>query len=398
MILLLSCIPIIFLYERSTRMMKFEFPHLTGQYTVGSTELHIIDDTRKEPNNPTSQRELMVSVWYPTEISDKKASAPYFKDDIEAVKTSLKKKGFPEKDISSIDTVYTHAIPNAAPLHQHMAFPVILFSHGYLGAEPSMYTAFCEELASQGYIVASIAHTYYATVVKFPDGRCISPSAEKYEQQTEPTKAEQELWIADIQCVLDYLTDYNADPTALFFNLLDMNRVGIVGHSMGGSAAFQLCIQDSRVKAGISLDGFPFGENVNVYDLKKPFMFILAQNSIDNLYLSNEELAEKAGMDLKLIEHMRKNFEKIDEESRKNYEAIKQSKAITMTTIPGIQHGGFSDFLILKELPLYKNNKKFFDLETITGNVDGITTLKFINKLMVNFFNKQLTIKKARNI
>ena len=44
------------------------FPAPTGCYGVGTTELHLIDTKRKEPNNPNSPRELMLHIWYPTNI------------------------------------------------------------------------------------------------------------------------------------------------------------------------------------------------------------------------------------------------------------------------------------------------------------------------------------------
>ncbi len=52
------------------------------------------------------------------------------------------------------------------------AHPVILFSHGYTGAFTD-YTFIFEDLASRGYVVASVDHTYEATAVEFPDGRFV---------------------------------------------------------------------------------------------------------------------------------------------------------------------------------------------------------------------------------
>src|SRR5205085_11064719 len=48
--------------------------------------------------------------------------------------------------------------------------PVIVASHGYTGTLTD-YTFIFEELASRGYVIASVAHTYETTAVALPDGR-----------------------------------------------------------------------------------------------------------------------------------------------------------------------------------------------------------------------------------
>src|SRR6202049_5293986 len=70
-------------------------------------------------------------------------------------------------------------------------------------------------------------------------------------------------WPADIAFVLDQLERLNvSDPTGKFTGRLDMTRVGVFGHSFGGAKDAQFCSQDSRCKAGIDVDGRPFGSVV----------------------------------------------------------------------------------------------------------------------------------------
>ena len=59
---------------------------------------------------------------------------------------------------------------------------------------------------------------------------------------------------------------------------LNMNKIGIAGHSLGGATAAQLCHDDDRCKAGIDIDGMPFG-NVIQQGLHQPFFFILSDHS-----------------------------------------------------------------------------------------------------------------------
>jgi predicted dienelactone hydrolase len=57
-----------------------------------------------------------------------------------------------------------------------------------------------------------------------------------------------------------------------------MTRVGVFGHSFGGATAAQFCHEDSRCKAGIDMDGQPFGSVIQA-GLHQPFMFLMADHS-----------------------------------------------------------------------------------------------------------------------
>ena len=54
---------------------------------------------------------------------------------------------------------------------------------------------------------------------------------------------------------------------------LDLTRLGVFGHSFGGTTAAQVCQMDARCKAGIDIDGDLFGSVVQT-GLKKPFLVI----------------------------------------------------------------------------------------------------------------------------
>jgi pimeloyl-ACP methyl ester carboxylesterase len=56
-----------------------------------------------------------------------------------------------------------------------------------------------------------------------------------------------------------------------------MTRVGVFGHSFGGATALQFCHDDPRCKAGIDVDGQPFG-NVIQDGLRQPFMILLSDH------------------------------------------------------------------------------------------------------------------------
>jgi pimeloyl-ACP methyl ester carboxylesterase len=82
----------------------------------------------------------------------------------------------------------------------------------------------------------------------------------------------------------------NSDTTARFTGRLDLMRVGVFGHSFGGAAAAQFCHDDSRCKAGIDLDGAPFGSVIQE-GLHQPFLFVLS----DQIHSSDAETRQVLG-------------------------------------------------------------------------------------------------------
>ncbi|MEO1403337.1 MAG: hypothetical protein AAFV72_19100, partial [Cyanobacteria bacterium J06635_1] len=124
-----------------------------------------------------------------------------------------------------------------------------------------------EELASQGYVVVSINHSYDSAVNIFPDGQVayhtsIFAEAENDDDFFELQIKNVDARAKDIQFVLDELGKFNAgdDPTGLFAGKLDLDRVGVLGASTGGATAAELLARDPRFKAGVNLDGTLRGE------------------------------------------------------------------------------------------------------------------------------------------
>ena len=170
-------------------------------------------------------------------------------------------------------------IPHA---EQEQQYPLILFSHGLGGTYNGMtYTALCKNIASQGYVVASVSHTYGCKPVQFLDGT--QPSylfpyrAVHFSQGKHMFDIETDMWVADMICALNECMRYNVCDNDPLYNVIDVSRVGIVGHSLGGSTAIQVCRRDSRVLAAIDLDGPLYGTDAQV-SFDKPIMFIFGSS------------------------------------------------------------------------------------------------------------------------
>ncbi|MCX5922697.1 MAG: hypothetical protein NTX86_05225 [Candidatus Dependentiae bacterium] len=271
-----------------------QLPKSTGQFLVGTTTYHWIDTKRKETLGDHPNRELMVQVWYPAQTTGKKSD--YMSPTLRAYIArnadypySLFEFGYTTKQ------VLTNSFEDVPVSDAKSHYPVVIFSHGF-GAPRYLYTSLLEDLASRGYIVVAPSHTYASDPVEFPDGR-ITQAADVFRKNTgafkrnEETRAEaialSKVWIGDIQFVADMLEQINhQDSKGLLTGKLDMQHLGLFGHSFGGFVTEQLCRMDKRFKAGVDIDGDLIG-----YELEQgfdtPFMCVYVAAGMP----SKEELA-----------------------------------------------------------------------------------------------------------
>jgi predicted dienelactone hydrolase len=187
---------------------------------------------------------------------------------------------FLNRDLSR---VRTHSIRDAEVSPQRHSYPVILIRAG-LAKLTTDYTSLAEDLASHGYVVMGFDAPYRTIVVVLPDGRVITRARQNdadlvggLEQEQLANKLVQ-AWSADMGFALDQLEGLNAsDPSGRFLGRLDMQRIGVFGHSLGGATALQFCHDDSRCKAGIDVDGAPLGSVIGE-GVTQPFMFLMSNH------------------------------------------------------------------------------------------------------------------------
>jgi dienelactone hydrolase len=161
---------------------------------------------------------------------------------------------------------------------------VVLMRAGLSGLVTG-YTSLAEDLASHGYVVVGFDAPHRSSVVVFPDGRVIERAPQSNLDALDGPEQERralelvKAWSADIGFALDQLERLNeSDPSGKFRGRLDLQRVGVFGHSLGGATALQFCHDDGRCKAGIDVDGAPLG-NVIAEGVTQPFMFLLSDHS-----------------------------------------------------------------------------------------------------------------------
>lgn len=210
----------------------------TGEYQIKREDCFYTDTSRIETYaDDGSYRELPVSFWYPVEYQETQSC------------------------------------------------PLAVFSHGSFGKKDSNETLY-RELASHGYVVCSIDHTYQCFSTKLSNGKTIRLSGEfmgEIAADSPQDKPEQSLphfekWMnirtGDINFVLDTVIEMVSKESSELpvYDLVDISRICVMGHSLGGSAALGVGRQRDGIAAVISLEA-PFLCDIQGVDPDGNFIF-----------------------------------------------------------------------------------------------------------------------------
>ncbi|MBA3953707.1 hypothetical protein H0X48_00100 [Candidatus Dependentiae bacterium] len=340
-----------------------KLPAPTGRFAVSSTLYHFVDHARKEMHisKKTGQRELMVRAWYPTDTHTDGiiATQKYLNDVVPVMqKQFTQKTSLPGWLLKPFIAVKTHTQLQSSVTTEKKVFPVIIFSHGFR-APIELYTAYIEELASHGYVVFGINHTYATYTTAFPDGRIVYFNQQHTLDTTPASDHELEVWVADIHFVLEKIKELKSTDT-VFKDRLDLENCGFMGHSFGGVTALAAAQVESACKAFVNLDGPLSLYKHRKQGSSKPFLFMVQEYARSNNTADTKEKIHK------LIEfcHASKAYGRIIE-------------------IQGAGHQAFGDFVFLK-YPL----AKLFGFDVGTRGSYAINAC--IRKEIVTFFNNHL--------
>ncbi|WP_030562619.1 alpha/beta hydrolase family protein [Streptomyces aureocirculatus] len=266
-------------------------PAPTGPHAVGTFSTRLVDASRPDPwVSSRPHRELMVSVWYPARATGGHRLAPYMAAGAAARWGAAERHGIPSGAVDWAG-MRTHA-REGAPLKRAVArsghggrLPVLVYSAG-AGDPRTWGTSLAEEMASRGYVVVTVDHTYESPGVQFPDGsvtddKPVRDALAQAGPEGMPQLLEKVLTVrvADDKFVLDRLTSL---PHGLG-EAVDTRRVGMFGQSAGGIATAETMYEDKRVRAGLNMDGTleyngePNGTNlmpVARHGLDRPFVLM----------------------------------------------------------------------------------------------------------------------------
>jgi dienelactone hydrolase len=343
-------------------------PTPTGPFAVGRTTYVWSDPAHLDPlaPHPGTTRELLVWIWYPaaprqpSQALDDYLPAPW-RTALERQSSALLTQ-FLTRDLSR---VRAHSIRDAEVSPQQHSYPVVFIRAG-LAALTTDYTTLAEDLASHGYMVVGFDAPYRSFVVVFPDGRVIARAPQNNADLLGGSQQEQlanklaQAWSADMGFALDQLERLNtSDPSGRFLGRLDIQRVGVFGHSLGGATALQFCHDDSRCKAGIDVDGAPLG-SVVADGVTQPFMFLLSDHKGES-DAGEPEAIRQAGANIHSI-----------------YDRLPNDRRL-MIMIRGAGHYGFSDDGAMLKSPLVMRVLRTVGVVRLDGRRQVALTAHYIS-------------------
>jgi pimeloyl-ACP methyl ester carboxylesterase len=304
-----------------------QLPEPTGAFSVGTATFVIVDDTREEvyglpePDPEAEQppapegddrevaappRRIVVQVWYPAQPSEDATPLPW-NPDLDVVGPALSERlGFPGFFLSHTGDVLSSSLPGAVPLEGE--FPLVLSSHGWSGFRTINLNQI-ESLASQGFVVVAPDHTHGSIAVRFPDDGTVvylderalpsneqapEETGEAAEQTTGQEPAEDavddeayqeaaellvETFAGDLGVIIDRLEEGTASTFGVIADHVDLDHIGVFGHSTGGGAAARLCLEDDRCDAVLGMDAWvePIPDGIVAREFQVPSLFIRSE-------------------------------------------------------------------------------------------------------------------------
>lgn len=267
------------------------------------------------------------------------------------------------------------------------SFPLIIFSHGAFGYYQSNVSTYME-LASNGYIVMSLDHPYHSFFTHDTEGKLLTVDPNFIQEVmriNEEGISEEEIlekshkWLAirtaDMNFVLDsvevaksegissevWFIQSEESEIVKVLSMTDSDRIGLMGHSLGGAASVSVGREREGIDAVIDLDGTMLGEELSYEN--GVYQFYDEAYPVPLLSIDNEEHYEEGIMvgDLYV-----------------NTVVVKNAVDSRHTYFVGSGHMNFTD------LPLFS---PILASLLGTGTIDETECIKTMNAIVLDYFN-----------
>jgi hypothetical protein len=336
-------------------------PPPTGPYPVGTYTLYLVDDSRTDiyAADPNAPRELMVQFWYPAAPTGREDTAVLLPDLPQTGPVVAERFGLPPFLLSHVNLTNLNAVESPPAVSGR--FPLIIFAHGLTGLR-GQNSSMMVQLASHGYVVAALDHTYANAISLFPDGRTILYDPCRLFHLFDDCRTNYPdgnplvgQWAEDMTFLLDRIEQWDETTSGILAGRVETARVGVFGHSTGGGATLRFCLDDARCAAGLGLDAWLLPVDRRVLDTPptQPFLFISTPT-----WLGSEN--QRRGRDL--LQAMETGYE---------------------LTLRGTGHFDYSDIGLLSPLTARLG---------ISGEIDSFYSLQIQHEVVVAFFDRYLKL------
>lgn len=331
--------------------------------------MELIDESKIQPFAPAVQpRKLMVSLFHPVNSREQTSSVNYMPPETAAFEdgweTSIYALASPNGTFEKLalqlacESPQTRGIPD---------IPIVLFSPAQ-GTTRLFYSVIAQTIASSGYIVITIDAPYDVDIVQYPDG------SEALINQTiaaNPTADDINLAVSaraqDASFVLDQLRNPSVVSQLIPGSSqgLNVDKVAMFGHSLGGAATAAAMLNDDRIAGGLAMDGSLYGPVVQK-GLDKPFMLMAHTN------------------------HTRTDNDNPDDPSNSWFEIWPHLHGWKLDIIlADSQHYTFSDFpIVLETLGIVPNATTASKL--LVTNLNGSRALEIVTTYVIAFLDMVL--------
>jgi dienelactone hydrolase len=232
-----------------------------GPHAIGTLLMDWTDAEREEiwTDDPDDRRRLVVQFWYPAIERPVRVPAPY------VLRYPQMREILDRFWLRPFPTMPTHAALEPPVLEASGPLPVVLLSHG-MNSSRTLYSALAEELASHGYVVAVIDHPHWGPGVAFENGSTVgydesmpgmmALGADRMDERVQEgiaTMADDQAFVARMLPAMAGDRRVNVRRLA---RQMDLARVAVAGHAMGGMAAVRAAITYAFFRGAVTFDGY----------------------------------------------------------------------------------------------------------------------------------------------